>query len=160
MGAIAGTRKEVIVKENTVNNGASTMEDPTWLNWRKSESVRSILLSDLYTEAKESSPTANVFMKVDIEGYECEAFIQSPKVLEDPALKAVVFEWLGEVRSCPEKDFLKVLSLLRKNGFQLLKFDRGSLKYDPKTISDKEMITLLGANFFWSRKYLNIKDIK
>merc|ERR1712241_30437 len=83
-------------------------------------------------QKQKSSPSSNVFMKVDIEGYECEAFIQSPKVLEDPALKAVVFEWQGEARSCPEKDFMKALGLLRKNGFQLLKFDRGSLKYNPK----------------------------
>ena len=77
--AIAGTRKELIVKENEVNNGASTMVDTRWAIRGESESVQSILLSDLYAEAKKSSPSSNVFMKVDIEGYECEAFIQSPK---------------------------------------------------------------------------------
>ena len=77
--AIAGTRKELIVKENEVNNGASTMVDTRWAIRGESESVQSLLLSDLYAEAKKSSPSSNVFMKVDIEGYECEAFLQSPK---------------------------------------------------------------------------------
>ena len=67
------------MKENKVNNGAGTLVDTRWSIGGESESVQSILLSDLYAEAKKSSQSSNVYMKVDIEGYECEAFIQSPK---------------------------------------------------------------------------------
>ena len=32
-----------------------------------------------YMQRQKNPQSSNVYMKVDIEGYECEAFIQSPK---------------------------------------------------------------------------------
>ena len=78
--AIAGSRKEVVIQENLRNNGASKMVESN-LQTGTMESVQTVLLSDLYYEAKLTSKSENIFMKVDIEGFECEAFLQSQKGL-------------------------------------------------------------------------------
>ena len=78
--AIAGSRKEVAIQENLRNNGASKMLEAN-LHTGTMESVQTVLLSDLYNAAKLTSQSENIFMKVDIEGFECEAFLQSQKGL-------------------------------------------------------------------------------
>ena len=52
--AIAGTRKEVVIQENLRNNGASKMVESN-LQTGTMESVQTVLLSDLYDEAKLTS---------------------------------------------------------------------------------------------------------
>ena len=81
--AVDGVRRQVKVWVNTKYNGRSHVKQlgasMTQSGMEAGEVVQTVLLSDIFKEALRQSQPNNVIMKVDIETFECRAFLGSPQ---------------------------------------------------------------------------------
>ena len=74
-----------------------------------------------------------------------------PTVFEQPSVKSVIFEWGGLSSNCNEKEFKRVLKLLRKNGFKLYLLSYRDF-YPSDSLPDDQLMAMKGPkNFFWTR---------
>ena len=81
--AVDGVRRQVKVWVNTKYNGGSHVKQLGASMGQSGlvagEVVQTVLLSDIFKEAFRQSHPNNVIMKVDIESFECRAFLGSPQ---------------------------------------------------------------------------------
>ena len=111
-------------------NGTTMMTGPkniyANLNRRriKTSPSKSVHLSDIVDEVKKEENPKQIVLKFDIKQFKCTAFLESPKVLEDEALIAIVMELHSKNytrnslnSNCPNGDLEAVHEMLERNGF-------------------------------------------
>ena len=132
--AVDETRKKVTIESFSGNIGGSRVINSAENLVQERgfrEVVNSVLLSDIFgliSQLRKGKPTTTVIMKVDIETFECKAFLGSPKIFEDPEIfiPYVVMEWHflsqsdGKVsysENCGEEKIKTLTKLFRKHGY-------------------------------------------
>ena len=82
-----------------------------------------------------SPKPSQIVMKVDIERFECRAFLGSPEVLSQPQeipILAVIMEWyfLGGhyTELCPKEKVIQLAKLFLHNGYTPFKVDENRLE--------------------------------
>ena len=116
--------------------------------------LRTVLLRDIFHEVKQTvSPMpSQIVMKIDIELFECRAFLGSPEVLTQPQdipILAVIMEWVflrpnGDYsEQCPKEKVIELAKLFLDNGYtpfqvngdrlQLTKLDSANFGVEWKT---------------------------
>ena len=100
--------------------------------------LQTVLLKDIFYAIRHhtsSLPSAAV-MKIDIENFECRAFLGSPEVLsptQDIPLLAVIMEWTfpGENdlkgERCPKEKVVKLVKLFLHNGYTPFRLSKNGL---------------------------------
>ena len=95
------------------------------------------MLEDIFRGVKETmSPRpSQIVMKVDIERFECRAFLGSPEVLSQPQeipILAVIMEWhfLGGhyAELCSKEKVIQLAKLFLNNGYTPFKVDDNRLE--------------------------------
>ena len=116
--------------------------------------LRTVLLGDIFNEVKEVviPKPSQILMKIDIELFECRAFLGSPAVLTQPQeipIVAVIMEWVflrpngAYSEQCPKEKVIELTKLFLDNGYtpfqvngdrlQLHKLDTANFGSDWKT---------------------------
>ena len=133
-------RRTAYMDINKKNNGGSYV-GKTNDNTPNTISLQTVLLSDVFDAIrKHASPLPScVIMKIDIEQFECHAFLGSPQVLDqtqDLPVIAVIMEWtfLGENdkygERCPEEKVVELAKLFLFYDFVPFSADKGMKKMD------------------------------
>lgn len=92
--------------------------------------VQSILLSDVFDNIVLKRPRQNpltIIVKIDIERYECRAFLGSPTILQNPKfyIPYVLMEWFFAKRPspykypkvCPKETVIQLANMFIENGY-------------------------------------------
>ena len=90
--------------------------------------LRTVLLGDIFNEVKETvnPKPSQILMKIDIELFECRAFLGSPEVLTQPQeipIVAVIMEWVflrpngAYSEQCPKEKVTELAKLFLNNGY-------------------------------------------
>ena len=90
--------------------------------------LQTVLLKDVFEAIKSNvvPKPLTVLMKIDIEHFECRAFLGSPEILrqnQDVKLLAVIMEWTFEGQNgkyseqCPKDKVISLAKLFLMNGF-------------------------------------------
>lgn len=160
--AIAETRRNGVMKIDPRNNGGSFLEltnnpslkiDPKSRNVSKNM-LKTVLLKDVFEGIKmHVVPTPlNILMKIDIEHFECRAFLGSPEVLrknQGIKLLAVIMEWTFKDQNgtyseqCPKSKVISLTKLFLENGYTPFQLNEGV----NRVIYGKEWIKLNSSNF-------------
>ena len=160
--AIAETRRNGVMKIDLKNNGGSFLE-LTSNQTLKIESknstfsknvLQTVLLKDVFEAIKTHIvPTPlNVLMKIDIEHFECRAFLGSPEILrqnQNIKLLAVIMEWTFKDQNgtyseqCPKAKVMSLTKLFLENGFTPFQLNEGV----NRVVYGKEWIKLDTSNF-------------
>ena len=92
--AIDGVRRKVHMVIDEKNNGASHLDESKEASkldsgdsLKSDEVFETVLLSDVFNEAVAKSQPKSVIIKVDIELYECRAFLASQEGKYDNSIK-------------------------------------------------------------------------
>ena len=99
-----------------------------------------MLLVDIFDEIKSTvfPRPSQIVMKIDIEFFECRAFLGSPEVITHPQdipIMAVIMEWIflrddgSYTKMCPKDKLVELTKLFLNNGYTpfLIKDDRREL---------------------------------
>ena len=113
-----------------------------------------MLLGDIFKEVREtvSPKPSQILMKIDIEHFECRAFLGSPEVITQPQdipILAVIMEWVflrpngAYSEQCPKDKVIELTKLFLNNGYtpfqvngdrkQLTKLDTSNFGVEWKT---------------------------
>jgi len=115
------------------------------------------------------APT-RVMIKVDIEYFECRAFLGSPEVLSKPEIASIVFEWKMDAHAeeiCGQGAQLKMMRLFVENNFEPFYFDSKLSKFKRlhMDLSSQDGLKrarqhpLSSENLYWLRKGYVVEDV-
>ena len=101
--------------------------------------LRTVLLGDIFNEVKETvnPKPSQILMKIDIELFECRAFLGSPEVLTQPQeipIVAVIMEWEflrpngTYSEQCPKEKVIELTKLFLNNGYTPFQVNRDRLQ--------------------------------
>ena len=90
--------------------------------------MQTVLLGDIFGVVRNSfsPPPSQIVLKIDIEQFECRAFLGSPEVLnqsQDIHVLAVIMEWVflkedgNYSEQCPKEKVIKLAKLFLENGY-------------------------------------------
>ena len=113
----------------------------------ESDTLQTVLLGDILREVKRTvSPEPSQFlMKIDIELFECRAFLGSPEVIlqpQDIPLIAVIMEWIfiredgTYSEQCPKEKVIKLSKLFLNNGYTPFRVYDQNLRFSKLDISN------------------------
>ncbi len=115
--AVSSERKVVTMSAMKGNFGGARIDD----NDQRGQKVETILLADIFDRLISKDKDA-VIIKMDIEGYECDAILGSENVISDYDISLVVMEWrfraAGFSGPCPPEKRQRVAKVFTSNGFE------------------------------------------
>ena len=123
-------RRKAVFRVDKLNNGGSYIRLPQTVinkeNPKDQELIETVLLSDILDAAKEIEKPTQVIIKIDIELFECRAFLGSAKEFKQPQdvpITAIIMEWVykgGDGRfsdRCPEEKMRLMAKMLLDAGY-------------------------------------------
>ena len=136
-------RRKAVFRVDKFNNGGSYVKLPQTVineeNPKEQELVETVLLSDILDAAEAIEDPKQVIMKIDIELFECRAFLGSSNVFRQPQvvpITAIIMEWIykgGDGRfsdRCPEDKMRLMAKMLLDTGYvPYSSFDLRRLNY-------------------------------
>ena len=160
--AVAEIRRTGFMNIDKRNNGGSFLEltknqslkmeqaRPNTTN----DALQTVLLKDIFEAIKTNvvPKPLTVLMKIDIEHFECRAFLGSPEILrqnQDVNLLAVIMEWTFKGQNgkyseqCPKEKVISLAKLFLMNGFTPFQLSEGI----NRVIYGKEWLRLNTSNF-------------
>ena len=98
--------------------------------------LRTVLLGDIFKEVEETvyPKPSQILMKIDIELFECRAFLGSPEVLTQPQeipIIAVIMEWVflrpngAYSEQCPKDKVIELATIVRNNVRSWKRMEKG-----------------------------------
>ena len=159
--AIAETRRNGVMNIDLKNNGGSFLELTNNRRSKVEETknssksfLQTVILNDVFEAIKTNvvpKPSV-VMMKIDIEHFECRAFLGSPEILQqnqDVILLAVIMEWTFKGQNgtyseqCPQEKVVSLTKLFLAKGYTPFQVNEGI----NRLIHGSEWIKLNTSNF-------------
>ena len=159
--AVAEIRRTGVMNIDKRNNGGSFLELKNNQSIKRDQvrtdttnNVETVLLNDVFEAIKSNvvPKPLTVLMKIDIEHFECRAFLGSPEIFrqnQDVKLLAVIMEWTFEGQNgkyseqCPKEKVISLAKLFLMNGFTPFQLSEGV----NRVIYGKEWLRLNTSNF-------------
>ena len=128
-------RRKTVVCVDKLNNGGSYVKLPQKQqqpvinkcgNQSDQEPIQTVLLSDIIEAARVIENPTEIVIKIDIELFECRAFLGSPNIFNQPQdvpIVAIIMEWLygrGDgsfTDRCPEEKMKLMAKMFLEAGY-------------------------------------------
>ena len=121
-------RRKAVIKINKYNNGASYVKLPenTANESKYDQKIETVLLSDIIEAAGVSESPKQIIIKIDVELFECRAFLGSSNLFNPPQkvpISAIIMEWVfvspdGRFsEECPREKVQRLTKMLLFAGY-------------------------------------------
>ena len=159
---VDNTRRNARIIIDDYNNGGSYLSNTT--GDENLNMVKTVLLSDVIDEISRNSSSHQVLIKMDIEGSECNAFLGSPKFINNQsiAIVAVIMEWTSLTPHvfhdrCPYTNMVKLWNLFVVAGY--IPFEISKNKKEDLQRLDTEYMAIFNGNLLWVKDNQIIDDM-